>query len=422
MKSRLIVLLGLFNLTLLGAGFFWIGVYFDGRQARNRPAAGPLPAGPLPAVSPTPAAAADPAPAAPPVVIYKTNQFEWSQLESTDYRQYIANLRAVGCPEATVRDIIITDVMRLYAARRGKFYQNGRAFKYWETDEKRKLKHTQLEEREAQLALIDKELPAVLRELLGVNYEREVNKYFVDAEEDDRRLAFLAGDKRERVLALRDQFEGRREQTLREVPDGKPTPGQIQLLRQIDREQEAALAGVLTEEERQEFDLINSPTADRMRRELVGFNPSEAEFREIFAREQALDAAYAYEDTGDESVRAAKAAEEQKMREDIQAALGPERAAQFELTRNPDFQSLTLLAERFELPPDVSQTVLDMRRMAEEARQQLLTNQDIPADKRNAALNAIQAEAERSTRETLGDKAYAEYSRNATWIRGLGAN
>ena len=59
-----------------------------------------------------------------------------------------------------------------------------------------------------QLAAIDKELPAVLRELLGINYERELNKYFVDAGEDNRRLDFLSEDKRAQALALRDQFEG----------------------------------------------------------------------------------------------------------------------------------------------------------------------------------------------------------------------
>ena len=258
-----------------------------------------------------------------PIVIYRTNQFQWSQIETTDYRQYIANLRAIGCPEPTVRDIIITDVMRLYAARRGQFYQNGRPFKYWETDEKRKLKQTQLEQREAQLAQIDKELPAVLRELLGINYEREVNKYFVDADDDNRRLAFLSGDQRGAALALRDQFEGRREQVMSQAPDGKPTASQIETLRQIDREQEAALAGAMTPEQKYELDLTSSPTADRMRRELIGFDPTEAEFKEIFAREQALDAAYAYEDTNDEDVRAAKADDEQKMTEDIEGCPRP---------------------------------------------------------------------------------------------------
>ena len=45
-------------------------------------------------------------------------EFRWSQIESSDYRIYIANLRRVGCPERTVRDIIKADVESLYTARR----------------------------------------------------------------------------------------------------------------------------------------------------------------------------------------------------------------------------------------------------------------------------------------------------------------
>ncbi|MGA2557288.1 MAG: hypothetical protein ABSG04_13540, partial [Verrucomicrobiota bacterium] len=145
-------------------------------------------------------------------------------------------------------------------------------------------------------------------------------------------------------------------------------------------------------------------------------------FQKIFAREQALDAAYAYQDTNDETVLAAKTAEEEKMRAEIEAELGPERAAQFEQAGNPDFQSLTLLAERFDLPPGVSQSVLEMRRLAEETRNQVMANQNFPADRRAAALNAIQAETERATREALGEPAYTEYARSATWIKSLGAN
>ncbi len=78
----------------------------------------------------------------------------------------------------------------------GQYYRNGRDFKFWETNEKRKLKQPQIQEREKQLAAINKDLPAVLRELLGINYEREFNKYFVDTDEDNRRLAFLSDDKR----------------------------------------------------------------------------------------------------------------------------------------------------------------------------------------------------------------------------------
>jgi hypothetical protein len=44
--------------------------------------------------------------------------FSWKQIESTDYRAYLANLRAIGCPEETVQDIIRADVHGLYAKKR----------------------------------------------------------------------------------------------------------------------------------------------------------------------------------------------------------------------------------------------------------------------------------------------------------------
>jgi hypothetical protein len=44
--------------------------------------------------------------------------FHWSQVESSDYPTYIANLRSVGCPEQTIHDIIAADVDSVYASRR----------------------------------------------------------------------------------------------------------------------------------------------------------------------------------------------------------------------------------------------------------------------------------------------------------------
>ncbi len=44
--------------------------------------------------------------------------FHWSQLESTNYGTYIANLRSIDCPEQTIADIITADVRALYAGKR----------------------------------------------------------------------------------------------------------------------------------------------------------------------------------------------------------------------------------------------------------------------------------------------------------------
>jgi hypothetical protein len=55
----------------------------------------------------------------------ETKPFRWSQLESADYPTYIANLRGIGCPEQTLRDIITADVGSLYAQKRRELGFNG---------------------------------------------------------------------------------------------------------------------------------------------------------------------------------------------------------------------------------------------------------------------------------------------------------
>src|SRR4026207_1818322 len=47
-----------------------------------------------------------------------TNRFHWRMIESTNYEEFVRNLRAVGCPEKTVRDIMVAEVRKTYAMRR----------------------------------------------------------------------------------------------------------------------------------------------------------------------------------------------------------------------------------------------------------------------------------------------------------------
>src|SRR5262249_28988634 len=51
-------------------------------------------------------------------VVVRKQFFSWSDVESPDYRIYIARLREVGCPEQTIRDIVVADVNQLYARKK----------------------------------------------------------------------------------------------------------------------------------------------------------------------------------------------------------------------------------------------------------------------------------------------------------------
>jgi hypothetical protein len=57
--------------------------------------------------------------------------FSWRQIESTDYRVYISNLRSIGCPEQTIRDIVKADVGNLYAGKRLELAGDSEALQQW---------------------------------------------------------------------------------------------------------------------------------------------------------------------------------------------------------------------------------------------------------------------------------------------------
>lgn len=416
MKAKLLIAL-VFTLAILGAGFYFFrGFFLPEHRATSTAELVPDVEPQIPVRQ----VAEQKDSVIPPQIIYITNRFNWGEIESSDYRRYIANLRGVGCPESTIKDIILTDIMKMYAAKRGQFYHNGREFKYWETDEKRKLNARQLDEREKQLASIDKEIPGVLRDLLGINYERELNKYFVDANEEDRRLNFLPEEKRSLILALREKYEGEKERIL-EAANGKISPADKEALQKIETARGEELAKILSDSERAEFELRMSPTADKLRAELIGFNPSEAEFRQIFEMEKAIETSFALTKPDDQIADGEKAAAQKKMQDELKQQLGAPRYSEYERAQNSDFREARIFAEVHELPVATAQTIFDIKQIAEAERERLLANATLPAAQRLEALRAIQAETEKSLLANLGLKAFTSYSQSTgKWVQQLG--
>lgn len=89
--NRLLLLSAGLNLILAGASV-WLFLAHSGRAPVGAKSDSPAP--------PTPA------------------KFNWWQLESEDFSTYIANLRAVGCPEQTVRSIVTAEVAAQFEEER----------------------------------------------------------------------------------------------------------------------------------------------------------------------------------------------------------------------------------------------------------------------------------------------------------------
>jgi hypothetical protein len=91
--------------------------------------------------------------------------FDWRAVESADYKQYVANLRAIGCPEKTLRDIIMADVTDLFQQRARNSTSN--RFEYWKPG---LLGNAFDEKRVAQQQEQAKERRQILASLLGEGY------------------------------------------------------------------------------------------------------------------------------------------------------------------------------------------------------------------------------------------------------------
>jgi len=208
--------------------------------------------------------------------------FDWRQLESTNYQTYIKNLRAAGCPEQTVRDIITADVNTTFAARRAEVTANSyEGFKFWETgttpgNAKAELKR--------QKEVVDAEMQQVVRELLGPDAAAPPTTHDWHVTELSQELSILPTDKRDAALALLLRNEANDALFKRLSEAHRPTEDSDELNRilQTYEGKRAELARLLSPEEFEQLELTVSWTADNLRRGMAKFDPTEAEFREIF--------------------------------------------------------------------------------------------------------------------------------------------
>jgi hypothetical protein len=89
----------------------------------------------------------------------------WRDVEAEDYRAYVKNLRSIGCPEQTIRDIVTADVLQAYASQRSNVAAAVyRDFKPWVTEPTEASRRDELQRQRREL---DAEMGDVLGQLVG---------------------------------------------------------------------------------------------------------------------------------------------------------------------------------------------------------------------------------------------------------------
>jgi hypothetical protein len=410
MKLRLILILSVcVNLVLAGA-------YFMNRRAV--PSAAPEPANASAAFKA--AAKSERERRVQVIAAGGTNDFHWGSVESDDYREYIANLRAIGVPEETIRDIIIADVNKLYAGRLAALYPSPKDFKWWQTDDRGSREERR--DRERKRRELNEEKRTLIKELLGVDLETEMAKWEGRPDDDAWRTGFLSPEKQQAVQALQEKFRDMERALFNEMRENRGSPETRAKMMAMRAQREAEMAQILGPQDYQEYQLRNSPTARDMRDNLASFSPTADEFKKIFELRENLNSQFGFGRGGDEAAREQRQIAEQQLQEQLRATLGEDRYHEYQLAQDDRYREIYDFTSRLNLPKETAQSVYDIQKTVEQQRQQVMNNQNMSAEERAATLAQIAQVTKETLAQTLPQQAYNDYvkSRDGNWVDQLG--
>jgi hypothetical protein len=310
--------------------------------------------------------------------------FSWRQIESDQYPQFIANLRSIGCPEQTIRDLITADVNKLFAEREKPLKQGPGPTAENPAGETAAQKLERLRE----LRALQLEKRAVLKELLGIEMPLDLlpSSGSRDYRAFEAGLSYLPAEKRDAVQNLQENY-WQQYDALRNKYGTARTPEYTAEARQLQDSFRQELAKVLTPQELEDYDLRTSPTAKQLGSSLATyFRPSEDEFRQIFrARrtyEEALEklsatqtprtappadpaerAAYAQQRAAErQAIEQARAAAQTQMNDQLKTALGDSRYTDYERSQDRSFDMLARLGTRYSLPQETVLQAYELRK------------------------------------------------------------
>lgn len=343
-------------------------------------------------------------------------EFNWQSVESPDYREYIANLRSIGCPEETIRDIIRADVNKLYEEKKKLVRGEPKKFEYWKTGNPMAAFFGSPEVNQ-KLRALEEEKNGVLR-ALGIEPDPMSSLMAMAAGNPmEAMFDFLPEGKREVLMKTMADFQSK---ILESAGDAATDP---EAMFKAQQEMEKAIKEKLTPEEYLDYQLRFSMTANMMRMQLAGFEPDEEEFLAVFKLRAAHDEQFSPMGlmNATEAEQAERQAAERALNEQIEQVLGEARYAEYRRAQDFQYQQIVRVVKSAELDVGVANQVYDLQKIAERQANEVRLNNDLPQEQRQAALAAIRAETEQTLQATMGEKGWELYNRpnNTWWLRNL---
>ncbi|MGI8966089.1 MAG: hypothetical protein ACR2H1_08395 [Limisphaerales bacterium] len=361
----------------------------------------------------TPATSTTAIPAKPAVP-----RFNWREVESPDYKEYIAKLRAIHCPEETIIDIIVADVSKFYRSKLAPYRKPPEKFKFWENDDG--WSRPRDVEFEKMARDNEKEKRKLLKELLGIDYAKEMAKQTGWPQREEEFYKQLSADTKEKMSEIQQKFQEMKSDIYRKTR-GYQDEDDAKELRKIEKLQTAELAKILTPEQLEEYQMRSSSIAQNLKyNELQGFEASEPEFRAIVKAKLAAEDMQENPDTGEKLSREERAKLAKENAAALKEALGGDRYKELKLNEDYGYRELVKIAEKVGVDKAAAAQVHQMKDEVEKATRKIQSDRKLTPEQKKEKLQAIRAATEQEVAQQLGERGAKAYARNqGYWIRNI---
>jgi LysM repeat protein len=326
-------------------------------------------------------------------IVVRRQIFSWHEVESPDYQTYIENLRAINCPEQTIRDIIIADVNSMFAKRIATELVTPQQ-QWWRSEP-----DTNVVQAAADKARqLDDERRTLLAKLLGPGWEsgdlvslpRPTHPGVVL---DGPILGNLSAESKQRLEEISARSQDRLQAYIDAMRrDGKePDPADLAKIRQQTRDE---LAKVLPPAQLEEFLLRYSQEANNLRADLgqLGFfNATPDEFRAVFRATDSIDQQIQLLSGNDPNTAQARKALEDQRDAAIKTALGPKRYAEYQMLHDPLYRDAVAQANAAGTP-EAAGSIYAINLAAASEQDDISSNTNLTASQRAIALKRLELE------------------------------
>lgn len=328
---------------------------------------------------------------------YTSRRFDWKDVETADYQGYVDSLRAVGCPEDKVRDIIMADINDLFAQKRLKASKEHDQ-PWWEA--KPEVTMAQLL-REKGMEL-ESERIELIRKWLGdevADAEQGEPAYWNHVQLTGPVLGALDAEKHVQVQEICAESIDRYQSIFwSSVNAGRPI-NKLDLA-QLRERTRSELVKELSQEQVEEFLLRYSHNAENLRQELRGFDPTPEEFRAVFRATDQLDHNMQLEFGGTEFLSAQQKERHERLRtQAIREVLPSDRFQDYLMTKDPLYRQALAMANQYGAPASAVLEIYELTKQSEARKQEIMANQTLSPQERNRALQSVYSEQRQKARE-----------------------